>query len=231
MSSPADRTGGGSSRLGRSKNDERIKRVRILATVPVIILAGVLSGRGSDWTTWRADSARSGYTKDALPEKLALSWSWTPRHAPRSAWPRDDRMKFDRVNIAFAVALDDGLVVPVIRETNSKNIREIAGEVKTLSEAAKNGTLGPDDFMGGTFTISILGSVDGFTPILNQSQVGLLGVGRSLQKPVVKDGQVVIREMMTLSLTGDHQVVDGAVAASFFRRLQRLIESPSKLFA
>ena len=83
MPSSADRTGGGSSRLGRSKNDERIKRVRILATVAVIILAGVLSGRGSDWTTWRADSARSGYTKDALPEKLALSWSWTPRHAPR----------------------------------------------------------------------------------------------------------------------------------------------------
>ncbi len=107
MSSPADRTGGGSSRLGRSKNDERIKRVRILATVPVIILAGVLSGRGSDWTTWRADSARSGYTKDALPEKLALSWSWTPRHAPRSAWPRDDRMKFDRVN---HVAVAGGMV-------------------------------------------------------------------------------------------------------------------------
>tara|TARA_B100000586_G_scaffold130852_1_gene94606 strand:- start:1749 stop:2351 length:603 start_codon:yes stop_codon:yes gene_type:complete len=140
-------------------------------------------------------------------------------------------VKFDRVNIAFAVALDDGLVVPVIRETNSKNIREIAGEVKTLADAAKDGILGPDDFMGGTFTISILGSVDGFTPILNQSQVGLLGVGRSLQKPIVKDGQIVIREMMTLSLTGDHQVVDGAVAASFFRRLQRLIESPSKLFA
>ncbi len=151
--------------------------------------------------------------------------------ALNSVLVNDAIMKFDRVNIAFAVALDDGLVVPVIRETNSKNIREIAGEVKTLSEAAKNGILGPDDFMGGTFTISILGSVDGFTPILNQSQVGLLGVGRSLQKPIVKDGQVVIREMMTLSLTGDHQVVDGAVAASFFRRLQRLIESPSKLFA
>ncbi|PZC42193.1 MAG: 2-oxoisovalerate dehydrogenase E2 component (dihydrolipoyl transacylase) [Chloroflexi bacterium] len=63
-----------------------------------------------------------------------------------------------------------------------------------------------------------------------ESLVGLLGVGRSLQKPIVKDGQVVIREMMTLSLTGDHQVVDGTVAASFFRRLQRLIERPSKLF-
>tara|TARA_B100001013_G_scaffold48662_1_gene25522 strand:+ start:176 stop:1342 length:1167 start_codon:yes stop_codon:yes gene_type:complete len=151
--------------------------------------------------------------------------------ALNSVLVNDAIMKFDRVNIAFAVALDDGLVVPVIRETNSKNIREIAGEIKALSESAKNGTLGPDDFMGGTFTISILGSVDGFTPILNQSQVGLLGVGRSLQKPVVKDGQVVIREMMTLSLTGDHQVVDGAVAASFFRRLQRLIESPLKLFA
>ena len=151
--------------------------------------------------------------------------------ALNSVLVNDAIMKFDRVNIAFAVALDNGLVVPVIRETNSKNIREIAGEIKALSESAKNGTLGPDDFMGGTFTISILGSVDGFTPILNQSQVGLLGVGRSLQKPVVKDGQVVIREMMTLSLTGDHQVVDGAVAASFFRRLQRLIESPLKLFA
>ncbi|MDC0035685.1 2-oxo acid dehydrogenase subunit E2 [Chloroflexi bacterium] len=143
----------------------------------------------------------------------------------------DSILKFDRVNMAFAVALDDGLVVPVIRETNSKTIQEIAGEVKRLSEAAKKGALGPDDFIGGTFTISILGSVDGFTPILNQAQVGLLGVGRSVQKPVVRDGEVVVREMMVLSLTGDHQVVDGAVAASFFRRLQRLIESPSKLFA
>ena len=143
----------------------------------------------------------------------------------------DSILKFDRVNMAFAVALDDGLVVPVIRDTNSKTISEISGEIKNLSEAAKRGELGPDDFTGGTFTISILGSVDGFTPILNQAQVGLLGVGRSLQKPVVRDGEVVVREMMTLSLTGDHQVVDGAMAASFFRRLQRLIESPSKLFA
>jgi len=143
----------------------------------------------------------------------------------------DSILKFDRVNMAFAVALDDGLVVPVIRGSNSKTIQEISDEVKRLSESAKKGNLGPDDFMGGTFTISILGSVDGFTPILNQTQVGLLGVGRSVQKPVVRDGEVVVREMMTLSLTGDHQVVDGAVAASFFRRLQRLIESPSKLFA
>ena len=74
------------------------------------------------------------------------------------------------------------------------------------------------------------GVVDGFTPILNQSQVALLGVGRSVQKPVVKSGEVVIREMITLSLTGDHQVVDGAVAASFFRRLQQAIERPGNLF-
>ena len=143
----------------------------------------------------------------------------------------DSILKFDRVNMAFAVALDDGLVVPVIRESNSKTIQVISEELKSLSESAKKGNLGPDDFVGGTFTISILGSVDGFTPILNQAQVGLLGVGRSVQKPVVRDGEVVVREMMTLSLTGDHQVVDGAVAASFFRRLQRLIESPSKLFS
>ena len=83
--------------------------------------------------------------------------------------------------------------------------------------------------MGGTFTISVLGSVDGFTPILNQGQVGLLGVGRSNQKPVVKRGEIVIREMMTLSLTGDNQAIDGAVAGNFWRRLQQLVENPSRI--
>ena len=138
---------------------------------------------------------------------------------------------FEQINIAVAVALDDGLVVPVLRDAGNKNLLEISAAVKDLSQKARTGDLGPDELVGGTFTISILGSVDGFTPILNQSQVGLLGVGRSVQKPVVKDGKIVIREMMTLSLTGDHQAIDGAVAANFFRRLKQIIEKPSRLIS
>jgi pyruvate dehydrogenase E2 component (dihydrolipoamide acetyltransferase) len=146
-----------------------------------------------------------------------------------SVMVNDTVYRFKEVNIAFAVALDDGLVVPVIRGVGDKNVSEISEEMSVLSDQAREGSIKPDQLIGGTFTVSILGSVDGFTPILNQGQVALLGVGRSVQKPVVKSGEIVIREMMVLSLTGDHQVIDGAVAASFFRRLQQQIERPARL--
>ena len=138
-------------------------------------------------------------------------------------------LRFDQVNIAVAVSLDDGLVVPVIRDVLNKDLQEVSKELKSLSEGARNGELMPDQFLGGTFTISILGSVDGFTPILNQGQVALLGVGRTKDKAVVIKGQIVVREIATLSLTVDHQVVEGAVVANFSRRLQQLIENPNRV--
>ena len=137
---------------------------------------------------------------------------------------------FDQVNIGVAVALDDGLIVPVLRDVGNMDIREISTATHEMAEKARANSLSPDDVVGGTFTISVLGSVDGFTPILNQPQSGILGVGRSVQKPVVIRGEVVVREMMTLSLTADHQVIDGAVAASFMRRLQATVERPARLF-
>ena len=137
---------------------------------------------------------------------------------------------FDQVNIGVAVALDDGLIVPVVRDVGSKNITEIADATFELANKARANELSPDDVVGGTFTISVLGSVDGFTPILNPPQSGILGVGRIVQKPVVSRGEVVVREMLTLSLTADHQVIDGAVAASFMRRLQATVERPARLF-
>ena len=139
-------------------------------------------------------------------------------------------LHFDQVNLAFAVSLADGLIVPVIREADAKSVVEISKESRDLAEKAEAGSLTPDDVTGGTFTISVLGSVDGFTPILNAGQSAILGVGRSAEKPVVKKGEMVVREMMTVSLTVDHQVIDGAVAAAFLRRLQRLVESPAGLF-
>ena len=137
---------------------------------------------------------------------------------------------FNEANIGLAVALNDGLIVPVIKNAGSMSISEIALQSGRLADAAREGKLAPDDTAGGTFTISVLGSVDGFTPILNAGQTAILGAGRSVEKPVVKDGQVAVREMMTLSLTVDHQVIDGAVAASFMRRLQQSLERPSALF-
>ena len=139
-------------------------------------------------------------------------------------------LHFDEVNIGVAAALGDGLIVPVIKNAEQKDILQIADETSELSAKARDGKLSPDDVLGGTFTISVLGIVDGFTPILNAGQSAILGVGRGVEKPVVKGGEIVIREMMTFSLTTDHQVIDGAVAATFLRRFQQAIERPAGLF-
>jgi len=141
-----------------------------------------------------------------------------------------DILGFDEVNVGVAVALTDGLIVPVVRNADDKSIEEIATETNDLADRAKAGTLNPDEVLGGTFTISVLGVVDGFTPILNSGQSAILGVGRSIEKPVVRNGKVIVREMATVSLTVDHQVIDGAVASSFMRRLQQLVEHPGSLF-
>ena len=139
-------------------------------------------------------------------------------------------LHFDEVNIGVAVALREGLIVPVVRNAASKSVADIATETTDLADKARDGELLPDDLVGGTFTISVLGSVDGFTPILNAGQSAILGVGRSLDKPVVRKGEVVVREMMILSLTVDHQIIDGAVATGFLRRLQQTLERPAALF-
>tara|TARA_B100000686_G_scaffold14662_1_gene13931 strand:+ start:1185 stop:2342 length:1158 start_codon:yes stop_codon:yes gene_type:complete len=136
---------------------------------------------------------------------------------------------FDQIDIGFAVALDDGLIVPVIRSVQEMNVSDISSNVVTLTKMSREGNLSTDDVVGGTFTISVLGVVDGFTPILNSGQSALLGIGRSVEKPVVKNKEITIREMMTVSLTVDHQVIDGAVAAAFLRRFQQLIERPAGL--
>ncbi len=142
----------------------------------------------------------------------------------------DAILRFERIDIGVAVSLREGLIVPVVRGVESKGLQALAEETTELADRARRGALSPDEVAGGTFTISVLGSVDGFTPILNAGQSAILGVGRSVDKPVVRKGEVVVREMMTVSLTVDHQVIDGAVAASFLRRLQQLIERPAPLF-
>ena len=111
-----------------------------------------------------------------------------------------------------------------------KNIFEINSEVIDLANRARANVLNPKEVSGGTFTVSILGSVDGFTPILNKGQSAILGLGSNIKKPVVRNNEIVIREMSTLSLTADHQSIDGADAAKFLRNMQQIIESPKSLF-
>ena len=137
---------------------------------------------------------------------------------------------YDEINVGVAVSLDEGLIVPVVKGVESMDIDQLATEITALAERARTGELRSGDLAGGTFTVSVLGSVDGFTPILNAGQSAILGAGRSVEKPVVRRGEVVVREMMTVSLTVDHQVIDGAVAAGFLRRLQQLVERPAAIF-
>ncbi len=134
-------------------------------------------------------------------------------------------------NIGLAVDTERGLVVPVVKDADKKSVRDIAAEVVTLAEKARAGKLGLDDMRGGTFTITNLGGIGGtaFTPIVNYPEVAILGLSRSALQPVVKDGQVVPRLMMPLSLTYDHRVVDGADGARFTSRLAQLFSDPLRL--
>lgn len=137
------------------------------------------------------------------------------------------------INIGVAVALEDGLIVPVVHNANQKSLYEVSKEVKDLAKRARRGKLEPDEVTGGSFTITNVGaygSVDWFTPIINQPESAILGVGRTVEKPVVVAGQVAIRPMMGLSLAFDHRVIDGAPAAEFLKVLIDLIENPHKIF-
>jgi pyruvate dehydrogenase E2 component (dihydrolipoyllysine-residue acetyltransferase) len=122
-------------------------------------------------------------------------------------------------NVGIAVALDEGLIVPVVNRAESKSLQEIAVESRALGERARSGTLKLEDVHGGTFTITNLGmfGVDAFTPILNPGETGILGVGRIVEKPTVFNGAIAKRAMLWLSLTFDHRVVDGAPAAEFLQ--------------
>ena len=129
------------------------------------------------------------------------------------------------IHVGLAVALDEGLIVPVVRDADKKSLKDIAAEAKTLAEKARASQLKLEEVSGGTFTVSNLGmyGVDAFTPIINAPQSGILGVGRIVEKPVIHRGEVTRRSMMVLSLTFDHRVIDGAPAGAFLQTVADLL--------
>ena len=137
------------------------------------------------------------------------------------------------INVGIAVAAEEGLLVAVIRDADKKPLHQVNADLAGMVEASRRNRLGPEEMSGGTFTITNLGGygVEAFTPIVNPPETAILGVGRIAQKPAVVDGQVVVRELMMLSLSFDHRVVDGAPAAQFLQRIKQVLEAPYILLA
>jgi pyruvate dehydrogenase E2 component (dihydrolipoamide acetyltransferase) len=131
-------------------------------------------------------------------------------------------------NIGIATDTPQGLIVPVVKQVDMKDILQLAEEIAQISEAAAAGKTKLEDLRDGTFTITSLGTLGGVlaTPIINYPEVAILGIHKISQKPVVQDGQIVIRDMMHLSITSDHRVVDGSMAAQFLHHIIPAIENP-----
>lgn len=138
-------------------------------------------------------------------------------------------LRYASADISVAVALPSGLITPIVRGADGKTLAEISGEVQSLVTKAKTGKLTADEFQGGTFTVSNLGMFDvrEFDAIINPPQGAILAVGAGQERPVVVDGQVVARTMLTVTLSCDHRVIDGALGATFLRELRRFVESPA----
>ncbi|MCY3710044.1 MAG: 2-oxo acid dehydrogenase subunit E2 [Caldilineaceae bacterium] len=157
-------------------------------------------------------------TAAALQEHPALNASWSD----------EGLILHGGIHIGFAVETEGGLLAPVLRDVPAKSLRVIAAETASLVEGARQERLGHEAMQGGTFTITNLGmyGIDAFTPIINLPQAAILGIGRTVCKPAVHDGEVVPRQMVALSLTFDHRVVDGAPAARFLNTVREYVSEP-----
>ena len=186
------------------------------ATGLVDLRAGLKANQGTDAPTYNHMIAK--LTALALGEHPALNASWQ-NGAPH---------QYESVHLGLAVDTEGGLLVPVIRDADSKSLAQIATEARALALKARRHTLGPAALQGGTFTISNLGmyGIAAFTPIINLPQAAILGLGRIVEKPAVFQGQVVPRALMALSLTFDHRILDGGPAARFLDRVRTFIEQP-----
>ncbi len=161
----------------------------------------------------------------------AVSVALTQHPAVNSSWLGDKIRYNNDVNIGVAVAIEDGLLVPVIRNANQKSLSFINQEVKQLAGKAKERKLQPDEMTGNTFTISNLGmfDIEEFTAIINPPDACILAVGAIIQKPIVKDGQIIVGNQMKLTLSCDHRVVDGATGAQFLQTVKEILENPLRL--
>jgi pyruvate dehydrogenase E2 component (dihydrolipoamide acetyltransferase) len=146
-------------------------------------------------------------------------------------WTDDGVLRHDQVDLSFAVALDSGLITPILRDADRKGLRELSAEVRQLTEQARAGRLRPEQYEGGSLTVSNLGmhGVKSFAAIINPPQSVILAAGAVTRQPVVDGDALAIGHVMSLTLSADHRVVDGAVGARFLKDVRHLLEHPIEL--
>lgn len=189
-------------------------------------VSGLLAGRAK----LREAGEREGVRITILPFVMKAVAGALERHPALNASLDEDREEIvlrKRIGIGFAVDAEDGLVVPVVRNPDAKSVIELAREIERLSESARGGTLAPSDLSGGTFTITSVGSIGGLFsyPVINFPEAAILAAHKIVTRPVVRDGEIVARDMMYLSLSFDHRIVDGGAATRFLNEVVRRIEA------
>jgi len=192
--------------------------------------------------TTEVDMERAAEARDALNRQLgdrgkvsfndvivkATALALT-KHRACNAWFQDDHIRYwTEVHIVVAVAVEDGLITPVIRNADLKPLLEIGREARELAEKARSRRLQPSEYTGSTFSVSNLGmfEIDQFTAVINPPEAGIIAVGTITPKPVVWDGQVVARRRMRITMSCDHRVIDGATGAAFLKTLKEMLENP-----
>ena len=163
---------------------------------------------------------------DIIVKATALALT---KHPGCNAWFQDDHIRYWReVHIGMAVAVEDGLITPVIRHADRKSLSQIGAEARQLAQQARDRRLRPEEYTGATFSVSNLGmfDIDQFTAVINPPEAGILAVGAIVQKPVVLDGQVTPRRRMRVTMSCDHRVIDGATGAAFLKALKQMLENP-----
>jgi pyruvate dehydrogenase E2 component (dihydrolipoamide acetyltransferase) len=232
-------------------------RPEILERIPLKGVRSIIAERmaASVHTTARvtlvteADATELAAARTQIKEKVEQEWGFAPgfndllarivaaalrRYPYMNARLAPDAIEIlGHVNMGMAVDTERGLLVPVIRDADRKNLRQFGAEFRQMVERARNGNSLPDELSGGTFTITNLGmyDVDAFTPVINLPEAAILGMGRIAPKVVAYKGEIAIRQMMTLSLVFDHRLTDGAPAARFLQAIKQMVEEPYLLLA
>ena len=174
--------------------------------------------------------AKDGEFKISVNDMVIKASAAALMEVPRanSGWSDEGIRLYKQADISVAVAIDDGLVTPIVRRAESKGMRRISEEMGNLAMRAREGKLMPEEYLGGTFTISNLGmfGVKHFEAVINQPQGAILAVGAGEQRPVVRDGELAVATVMSLTLSVDHRALDGAIGAQFLSVLKGLIENP-----